>query len=91
MSVKRKKSGRSSPERDEAPEITDEWVAGADLYHGKKLVRRGRPKLANPRKLLSLRLPPEVIANWKATGPGWQTRMARVLERSTPKPRRSAG
>lgn len=91
MSVKRKKSGRSSPVRDEAPEITDEWVTGADLYQGQKLVRRGRPKLANPRKLLSLRLPPEVIANWKATGPGWQTRMAQLLEKSTPKPRRSAG
>jgi uncharacterized protein (DUF4415 family) len=91
MSGKRKKSGRSSPERDEAPEITEGWVAGADLYHGKKLVRRGRPKLVNPRKLLSLRLPPEVIADWKATGPGWQTRMAQVLERSTPKARRPAG
>jgi uncharacterized protein (DUF4415 family) len=91
MSGKRKRSGRSSPERDEAPEITEGWVAGADLYHGKKLVRRGRPKLVNPRKLLSLRLPPEVIAGWKATGPGWQTRMAQVLERSTPKARRPAG
>ncbi|MCL4855549.1 MAG: BrnA antitoxin family protein [Bryobacteraceae bacterium] len=91
MSAKRRKSGRSSPERDEAPEITDSWVAGADLYHGKKLVRRGRPKLASPRKLLSLRLPPEVIDKWKATGPGWQTRMASVLERSTPKSGRSAG
>lgn len=90
MSGKRKKSGRSSPERDEAPEITEGWVASADLYHGKKLVRRGRPKLVNPRKLLSLRLPPEVIADWKATGPGWQTRMAQVLERSTPKARRPA-
>lgn len=84
MSAKQRRQGRSSPERDEAPEITDEWFAGADIYHGKKLVRRGRPKLANPRKLLSLQLPPEVIENWNATGPGWQTRMARVLERSTP-------
>jgi len=41
--------------------------------------------------VLSLRLPPEVIANWKATGPGWQTRMAEVLEKSTPKARRSSG
>jgi len=47
--------------------------------------------LQHPRRLLSLRLPPEVIANWKATGPGWQTRMAEVLEKSTPKSRRSSG
>lgn len=91
MSAKRKRSGRTSREADDPPEITDEWIAGADLYRGKKLVRRGRPKLQNPRKLLSLRLPPDVIANWKATGPGWQTRMAEVLERSRPKVRRSAG
>jgi hypothetical protein len=38
------------------PEITDAWIAGADLYQGDKLVRRGRPKLANPRQLLSLAL-----------------------------------
>jgi len=33
----------------------------------------------NPRKLISLRLPQDVIAFWKATGPGWQTRMAERL------------
>ena len=91
MSAKRKGSGRTSAVLSEPPEITDEWIAGADVYRGTKLVRRGRPRLQHPRKLLSLRLPPEVIANWKATGPGWQTRMAEVLERSTPKPRRPTG
>ena len=88
MSAKRKSSVRTSQKGDEAPEITDEWISGADLYKGKKLVRRGRPKLANPRKLLSLRLPPEVIASWKASGPGWQTRMAQVIEKANPKSKR---
>ena len=91
MSAKRKGSGRTSAVLSDPPEITDEWIAGADVYRGAKLVRRGRPRLQNPRRLLSLRLPPQVIANWKATGPGWQTRMAEVLEKSTPKLRRSAG
>jgi uncharacterized protein (DUF4415 family) len=91
MSEKRKGSGRTSHSLDATPEITEAWVAGADLYRGKKLVRRGRPPLENPRKLLSLRLPPAVIAEWKATGPGWQTRMAKVLEKSVPKGRRTAG
>lgn len=91
MSVKRKSSVRISLSLDEAPEITDRWVAEADLRRGSKLVRRGRPKLLNPRRLLSLRLPPEVIAAWKASGPGWQTRMVQVLEKSTPKGRRNAG
>jgi uncharacterized protein (DUF4415 family) len=90
MSVKRKGSARTSS-RDEAPEITDSWIEEADLRRGQKVVRRGRPRLANPRQLLSLRLPPEVIASWKATGPGWQTRMAKVLESSTPRTRKHAG
>jgi len=91
MNVKRKRSVRTSPSSDEAPEITERWVAEADLHQGGKLVRRGRPRLANPRRLLSLRLPPEVIARWKASGSGWQTRMAEVLQKSVPKARRNAG
>ena len=91
MNVKQKKSGPTSPDPDALPEITDAWIAGADLYHGDTLVRRGRPKMANPRQLLSLRLPPQVIARWKATGPGWQTRMAEALEKTAPKARRAGG
>lgn len=87
MSAKRKRSVNTSP-NDEPPEITAAWVASADLRRGEKLVRRGRPPLKNPKQLLSLRLPPEVIEGWKATGPGWQTRMADVLRKSTPKSRR---
>ena len=90
MSMRQKRSVRSSPNRDEAPLITEGWVAGADLYNGTKLVRRGRPPLATPKQLLSLRLPPDVISGWKATGPGWQTRMADVLRKSTPKARKHA-
>lgn len=89
MNVKQKNSVPTSND-DSLPEITDDWIAEADLHHGNKLVRRGRPKLANPRQLLSLRLPPQVIARWKATGPGWQTRMAEVLESKAPKPHRAA-
>lgn len=86
MTAKQKSSSNISPDQD-LPEITEDWIAGADLYHGEKLVRRGRPKLATPRQLLSLRLPPQVIARWKASGPGWQTRMAEALEKSAPKAR----
>ncbi|HMT58150.1 MAG TPA: BrnA antitoxin family protein [Ottowia sp.] len=90
MNAKLKKSASISPDSDDLPEITDEWIAGADLYQGEKLIRRGRPKLAHPRQLLSLRLPAEVVTRWKASGPGWQTRMAEALEKSAPKTRRAA-
>jgi len=86
MNTKQKSSSHIFPDPD-LPEITDDWIAGADLYNAEKLVRRGRPKLDNPRLLLSLRLPPQTIARWKASGPGWQTRMAEALEKSAPKAR----
>jgi uncharacterized protein (DUF4415 family) len=86
MNAKQKNSPRILHDPD-LPEITDDWIAGANLYHGEKLIRRGRPKLATPRQLLSLRLPPQVIDRWKASGPGWQTRMAEALEKSAPKAR----
>ena len=91
MSAKQKNSVPTSRNSETPPEITDAWIAGADLYQGEKLVRRGRPKLANPRQLLSLRLPAPVVARWKATGPGWQTRMAEALEKAAPKSRRAVG
>jgi uncharacterized protein (DUF4415 family) len=91
MSAKQKNSAPTSRNSEALPEITDAWIAGADLYQGEKLVRRGRPKLANPRQLLSLRLPAPVVARWKATGPGWQTRMAEALEKAAPKSRRAVG
>jgi uncharacterized protein (DUF4415 family) len=62
-------------EYDELPELTDEMLARAKVNKG------GRPVSSNPRKLLSLRLPAEVIERWKATGPGWQTRMAERLSK----------
>ncbi|MEO7853269.1 MAG: BrnA antitoxin family protein [Rubrivivax sp.] len=67
-------------EYEELPELTDEMFTRAVFK------KAGRPKLANPKEMISLRLPPEVVARWRATGPGWQTRMAKRLEKA-PRPR----
>ena|SRR5438105_15523472 len=40
---------------------------------------RGRPKSENPKQLVSVRYSPEVLAYFRATGEGWQSRMDRVL------------
>lgn len=40
---------------------------------------RGRPKSANPKQLVSVRYSPEVLAYFKSTGEGWQSRMDGVL------------
>ena len=64
-----------SNEYEELPELTDEMLSRARVDKG------GRPFSPNPRKLISLLLPANVIERWKATGPGWQTRMAERLSK----------
>ena len=66
-------------EYNELPELTDDMLARGKVNRG------GRPRSENPRKLISLRLPEDVILRWRATGPGWQTRMAEKLARVVPK------
>jgi uncharacterized protein (DUF4415 family) len=41
--------------------------------------KRGRPVVGEPKKAVSLRVPDSVLTRWKATGPGWQTRMVERL------------
>lgn len=40
---------------------------------------RGRPKSATTKQLVSVRYSPEVLAYFKSTGEGWQSRMDGVL------------
>jgi uncharacterized protein (DUF4415 family) len=42
---------------------------------------RGRPKSENKKLLVSVRYSPEVVAYFKSTGNGWQSRMDGVLRR----------
>ena len=67
---------RARPAAEVLPQLFGEKVAGAMLK------RRGRPKTGAARTSISLRLPPETLARWKATGPGWQTRMAETLAKA---------
>jgi uncharacterized protein (DUF4415 family) len=57
------------------PELTDDMLARGTINRG------GRPVATNPRKQVTIRLPETVLAAWKATGPGWQTRMAELLSK----------
>ncbi len=60
------------------------FLAKADLIRKGKVVRRGQrgPQKAPTKKLISLRLSPEVIHHFKSTGPGWQTRIDSTLRQS---------
>jgi len=43
---------------------------------------RGRPKLENAKQAVTLRLSPDVVEKFKATGDDWRAKMARALERA---------
>jgi len=60
------------------PELTD-----AMLKRG-TVKRAGRPVATNPRRQVTIRLPESVLEDWKASGPGWQTRMAELISKRAP-------
>jgi uncharacterized protein (DUF4415 family) len=63
------------------------WLAQADVVRHGRVVRRGKrgPQKAPTKKLVSLRLSPEVVDHFKSTGPGWQTRIDSTLLESIKK------
>lgn len=67
---------------DDAPKLASDWAQEADVYRGKTLLRRGRPKLAQTKRHISLRLDQDVIDSFKATGPGWQARVNQALRKA---------
>jgi uncharacterized protein (DUF4415 family) len=64
----------------EAPEVLPELFGSA--VAAKMVKPRGRPKTGRARALISLRVPQDTLKRWKATGPGWQTRMSEALTKA---------
>lgn len=75
---------------DDAPELTDEFFERADLYRDDRRIRRGRPKASQHKEPVTLRVDAEVLAAWRASGKGWQTRAAAALAAQAPKGQASA-
>ncbi len=44
-----------------------------------RAIQRGRPKAAVTKERITIRLSPEVVQSFRATGPGWQTRVDAAL------------
>ena len=67
-------------EYDEIPALEDDFFEKANLFEGKKLVRRGRP--AGSTKIsTTIRFDEDLITALKATGKGWQTKANDVLRK----------
>jgi uncharacterized protein (DUF4415 family) len=86
----RKKSGYSKKDLREVsdnPELTKEDFAKARPFSEvfpdlSASIRKGRgPNKAPTKKLVSLRLSPEVIEHFKSTGEGWQSRIDETLRK----------
>ncbi|MFY9291564.1 MAG: BrnA antitoxin family protein [Methylorubrum rhodinum] len=73
----------------EVPEMTDTQlsemrpareVMAADEFAA--VTGRGRPRAAKPKVSVTIRLDPDVVEAYKATGKGWQTKINATLKRS---------
>ncbi len=81
MSASKPSSESNWVDPDDAPEWTDEMFDRAELRIGDRVIRRGRPP-GSTKTQVSLRLDKEVIAAFRAQGPGWQSRMNEALRKA---------
>jgi uncharacterized protein (DUF4415 family) len=90
MTGNRKDTSPGWADPDDAPEWTDEVFDRAAVWQGDQLVepakgtltRRGRPKLDNPKRQVTLRLDADVVDRLRETGPGWQSRINEILKKA---------
>lgn len=92
--TERKKGTKRSWNDDDIVEWDDDVFKRAEIAVGGNVIRkatgtltkRGRPPIGDqPKQQVTLRLPSEVIAHFKAGGPGWQTRISDLLRRHATK------
>jgi uncharacterized protein (DUF4415 family) len=71
---------------DDAPRLTREWFEAAEIREGDRLIRAARPiappKKAAAKEAVNIRLDPDVLAHFRATGPGWQSRINGALRKA---------
>lgn len=93
-----KKLGPPPPDfDDDAPVLTDEeiktlrpareWFAEQGIPMPKPI---GRPKAEQPKRSVTMRLDADVLDYFKATGPGWQTRINELLAQKVAELKKSA-
>ena len=81
MTASKPNSESSWVDPDDAPEWTQEMFDRAEIRIGDKVIRRGRPP-GSTKTQVSLRLDQDVLAAFRAGGPGWQSRMNAALRKA---------
>ena len=64
---------------EDLPELTEKDFARGTWHIDGVPVPRGRPKSANPKQHVNLRLDHDVVAHFRRGGPGWQSRINATL------------
>lgn len=67
---------------DEIPELTAADFARGVWHHAGVPAKRGRPRVENPKQAVTMRLDADVLAYYRATGPGWQGRVNGLLRKA---------
>ena len=71
---------------DEAPRLDRDWFERAEIRDGERVIRParavGRPTTAAAKEAVSIRLDPDVLAHFRASGPGWQSRINQALRKA---------
>jgi uncharacterized protein (DUF4415 family) len=71
---------------DEVPNLDRDWFERAEIREGGRLIRAarpaGRPKKIDPKEAVNIRLDPDVVAHFRAGGPGWQSRINAALRKA---------
>ena len=88
--MKKRKAKAAWVDSDDAPEWTEDQWNRAEIARGDVVIRPangtlttpGRPKSANAKKSVHLRLSPDLLAWFRKTGPGWQTRIDETLRKA---------
>nr|NDG07135.1 hypothetical protein [Oxalobacteraceae bacterium] len=79
MKGKKRVTATTWTDPDDAPELNDEFFERADEYDGQKLIKRGRPPSSSTKISTTIRFDAEIVAAFRADGPGWQSRMNDAL------------
>ena len=83
-------TGHDWTDSDDAPELTDDFFDRAAINKGDvvireaqgTLTRRGRPKLENPKRQVTVRLDGDLVDRLRESGPGWQSRINTILRKA---------
>ena len=86
MPTKRRTTESKWIDPDDAPRLTREWFEAAEIRQGDRLIRAarpiGRPKKTAAKEAVNIRLDPDILAHFRAAGPGWQPRINEALRKA---------